>query len=164
MYPDDHQTFVAIAALLIWPVVGLCIFRNCKPFSRALIWNLLAAQLLLPVAATLKFQMVPPIDKVTIANFCALLGCIIFSRRKSTTRSVGFGLVEILLLLNIFGPIVTSKMNPDDIMIGDRVLPGVGLYDAISAAEAALIALIPFMLGRRFLRTAEDGRTSSLLS
>ena len=158
MLTEDHQSLTALAALLMWPIVCLCIFASSRNFSRALIWSVLGAQLLLPVAASIKFQMVPQIDKASVANFSALLGCIIFARGKSVGSFSRFGLVEVLLLLNVVTPIITSQLNPDNIIIGGRFLPGVGLYDAISAAEAAMIALIPFLLGRRFLRTADDCR------
>jgi hypothetical protein len=134
---EDHLTLFALAALLLWPIASLCIFANSKKLSRGLIWSVLVAQLLLPVGAAIKFQMIPRIDKVFVANFCALLGCLIFSRRKPTAPpSSRFGLVEALFLLSIVSPIITSTLNPDNIVIGARFLPGVGIYDAISAAEA----------------------------
>jgi hypothetical protein len=156
MATEDHQTLVAMAAILLWPIATLWIFTSCKTFSRALIWNVLAAQLILPVGAFIKFQMIPQIDKVSIANFSALIGSIIFAQGKPARRSSKFGIVEVLLVLSIVGPIITSELNSDNIVIGDRFLPGVGLYDALSAVETVLIVLIPFMLGRRFLRTAAD--------
>ena len=156
MSMEDHQTLVALTAILLWPIASLWIFARSRTFSHGLIWSVLAAQLLLPVGAAIKFQMIPQIDKVSIANFSALLGCLIFGRAAKVERSRRFGLIEILLLLSAVSPIITSELNPDNIIIGDRFLPGVGLYDALSAAEAALIALIPFWLGRRFLRTADD--------
>lgn len=158
MLTEDHQTFAAVAALLLWPIASLCIFARSLTPSRGLIWTVLGAQLLLPVGAAIKFQMIPPIDKVTVANFSALAGCLIFARGKPAGTSNRFGLVEILLLVYIVSPIITSQLNPDNIFIGGRFIPGVGLYDALSAAESALITLIPFMLGRRFLRTADDCR------
>jgi hypothetical protein len=153
---EEYQTFVALAAIVLWPVASLCIFAFTKTFSRGLIWSVLAAQLLLPVGALIKFQMVPIIDKVSVANLGALIGYLIFSRQKAARRSRSFGLVEILLLCNIASPIITSELNSDHVIIGNRFLTGVGLYDALSAVQATLILLIPFMLGRWCLRTAED--------
>ena len=102
--------------------------------------------------------MVPQIDKGSIASFSALLGCLFFGRRKLDGATTRFGLVEILIILAVVSPIITSELNPDNLVIGGRFIPGVSLYDAISAAQAAVIALIPFWLGRRFLRTADDCR------
>jgi hypothetical protein len=153
---EDHLTTAALVALLLWPIVSLCIFAAVKTLSQALIWTVLGAQLLLPFGAVLKFPMIPQIDKITIVNFTALLGCLIFAKNRTARSPTKFGLVEVLLLSYIVGPIVTSQLNPDNILVGGRFIPGVGLYDALSAAEMALIIIIPFMLGRRFLRTAED--------
>ena len=158
MLTGDNQTLTAMAALLMWPIVCLCIFASSKSLSRSLIWAMLGAQLLLPVAATIKIQMVPQIDKGSIASFSALLGCLFFGRRKLDGATTRFGLVEILMILAVVSPIITSELNPDNLVIGGRFIPGVSLYDAISAAQAAVIALIPFWLGRRFLRTADDCR------
>ena len=156
MNADDHQTITAIAALLVWPIISIFIFAGCKSLSRGLIWSELAALLILPVGATIKFQMVPPLDKTTVANFSALVGCILFAGAHRTEHSRKFGLVELLLILYVVSPAATSMMNKDDIVIGGLTLPGVGLYDAASAAEAALITVIPFLLGRRFLRRGKD--------
>jgi hypothetical protein len=38
----------------------------------------------------------------------------------------------------------------------DRVLPGVGIYDGLSAAMYQAILLIPFVLGRQLLRSSRD--------
>lgn len=148
-----------MAALLGWPIICLCIFAISRNFSRALIWSMLGAQLLLPVAASIKLQMVPQIDKASVANFSALLGCLIFGRRKPSGGNFKFGLVEVLVVLTVVTPVITSQLNPDNLIFGDRFLPGVGLYDAISAAQSALIAIIPFLLARRYLRTADDCRS-----
>lgn len=154
---EDNLTTAALVALLLWPLVTLCIFA-VNPLSRALIWTVLGAQLLLPFGAVIKFPMIPQIDKITIVNFTALAGCLIFARNKAEQRPTKFGLVEVLLLSYILGPMITSLLNPDNILVGGRFIPGVGLYDAVSAAEAALIIVIPFILGRRFLRTPDDCR------
>lgn len=156
MDANDHQTITAIAALLVWPVISMCIFARSKSPARGLIWSELVAQLLLPVGAGIKFQMVPPIDKVTIANFSALVGCLVFARGKPAQRSRKFGVAELLIILYVTSPIATSMTNGDDIVIGGAVLPGVGLYDAASAAESALLTLIPFLLGRRYLQRTND--------
>ena len=141
MLTGDNQTLTAMAALLMWPIVCLCIFASSKSLSRSLIWAMLGAQLLLPVAATIKIQMVPQIDKGSIASFSALLGCLFFGRRKLDGATTRFGLVEILIIITVVSPIITSELNPDNLVIGGRFIPGVSLYDAISAAQAAVIAL-----------------------
>lgn len=153
---EDPQSIASTLALVLWPLASFCIFVVSKSFERGLIWNVLSGQLILPVGATIKFQMVPPISKTTVVNFCCFAAYFFLARRK--TRSTTFGLVELLLVLMVLTPIVTSQLNSDDIIFGWRYLPGVGLYDALSAVQAALITLIPFLLARKYLNTATAGR------
>ncbi|GGI33777.1 hypothetical protein GCM10010987_76070 [Bradyrhizobium guangdongense] len=56
----------------------------------------------------------------------------------------------------VIGAVTSSLLNSDPVIMGDRVLPGTGLYDGISGAEAAVIALVPFFLGWRFFGSASD--------
>jgi hypothetical protein len=153
---EENLTLIAALALLLWPIVSLCLFAFCKSRSDALILTFLTAQLLLPSNAGIKLPMVPQLDKASMASFCALAGIFFFSQGKSPKRSGQFGLVEVLILATVASKIITSELNGDYLIIGGRFLPGVGLYDAISAAESALIALVPFMLGRHVLRTQSD--------
>lgn len=132
-------------------------FAFCKSRSEALILTFLIAQMFLPSNTGLKIPMVPQIDKDSLASFSALAGCLFFARAgEPPKRLKRFGLVEILILSILVSKVITSELNGDNLMIGGRFLPGVGLYDAISAVASALITLIPFMLGRRFLRTPGD--------
>jgi hypothetical protein len=67
-------------------------------------------------------------------------------------------LVEALLVASLVSPFVTSALNGDVISAGARTLPGVGRYDALSAVVAELLLLLPFFLGRQFLRSSADNR------
>ncbi|WP_316204881.1 MULTISPECIES: hypothetical protein [unclassified Bradyrhizobium] len=153
---SENLTPAAVIALSLWLPISIFIFAYCRAPSIALIAIFLSAQLLLPANTNIKFPMLPPIDKASIASFGALGGCLLFARRPLFRKRFEFGFPEILVLLLVAGPIVTSELNTDAILVGDRFLPGVGIYDAMSAAEAALIALLPFFLGRRLLRNPED--------
>jgi hypothetical protein len=144
--------FVAVA-FLSWPVVTIILFRSLAPGSAAL-WTVMAGQLLLPASTAIKFAMIPQFDKSSIPNLCALFGCMVLVRGRSQSRA--FGVVEALMACFILAPIVTSLQNGEPIGMDYLVLPGVGLYDGISAAISAAITLIPFYLGRRFLRSSED--------
>ncbi len=140
----------AVFALVLWPLVAIWLYAS-RPVIQATIWTILAAQLLLPVGTFFKFAMIPQLDKSSIPSLCALLGCM-FVTRRSLQVWRGFGPTEILITIYLAGPLVTSLLNGDDIYVGYSVLPGVGLYDGSSAALSQLIALVPFMLGRQFLR------------
>ena len=68
----------------------------------------------------------------------------------------GFGLAEILLLMFLIGPFVTSELNTDPVLSGSVLLPGVGSYDGLSAVIGQLLFLLPFFLGRQLLRNSAD--------
>jgi hypothetical protein len=144
----------AYFALLSWPLVAAYLFYK-RPFSQAIIWTILGAFLLLPVRTVIKFEMIPGLDKYTIPNIAALVGCILVTRRLPRLF-LGFGLAEVLMLMLLIGPFITSELNGDPIRIGPIVLPGVGTYDAGSAVAAEFLFFVPFILGREFLRRAED--------
>ncbi|MBR0725043.1 hypothetical protein [Bradyrhizobium manausense] len=154
--PDDHLSFVTIGALLSWPLVTFAIFACSSTIGRALIISFVSAQLFLPVGAAIKISMLPAIDKASVTSLSALAACFVYSKRWTSAAWPKFGLVELLLLMSLVGPIVTSILNGDNIIIGVRFLPGVGLYDALSAAEAAFISLVPFILARRVLNSEEE--------
>ena len=140
----------ATIALVAWPLVGLWLFQT-KSIVPAILWTILGGQLLLPVGTEIKFEMVPALDKSTIPNLTALVGCMLVGGRALRFR-YGFGAAEILLLMLLVGPFITSQLNSDQIVVGGRVLPGVGQYDALSAVVAQFLFLCPFFLGRQFLR------------
>ncbi|SHH49593.1 hypothetical protein [Bradyrhizobium erythrophlei] len=144
----------AYLALVAWPLVALYLYLS-GPAGLATMWTILAGQLLLPVGTFFKFEMIPQFDKVSIPNLCALIGCTIAAQRPPRITN-GMGVVEVLILLCVVSPLPTSLLNGDPIHIGSTVLPGVGLYDGISAVIFQLIMLIPFFLGRRFFRNAAD--------
>jgi hypothetical protein len=56
----------------------------------------------------------------------------------------------------LIGPFITSILNRDVIYVGDRILPAVGYYDAVSAMVSQFLLVVPFFLGRQFLRASGD--------
>jgi hypothetical protein len=150
------QNLFATAALLIWPVVAVILF-SVLPLARAVLWTIMAGQLLLPAGAFIKFEGIPQFDKVSIPNLCLLACCLLFAGRWARLFS-GSSAAGILVLVYLIGPIITSNNNGDAIFLGEVVIPGVGTYDGASASAAAFIALIPFFAGREFLRTAAGQR------
>ncbi len=144
----------AYFSLIAWPFVALWLYLS-RPVGRATVWTILTGYLLLPVGTFFKIEMVPQFDKSSVPNLCALVGCLIFARRPPPFFS-RLGVVEGLIVFFVVGPLVTSLLNGDPIFFGNKVLPGVGAYDGVSALLSQLITLIPFFLGRGFLRTAAD--------
>jgi hypothetical protein len=144
----------AFFALLFWPVVTLWLYQT-RPVGRATLWAILGAQLLLPVGAAIKFEGIPQFDKISIPNLAALVGCLLVLRRPLRIWN-RFGLAEVLLLMYLVGPFVTSMLNRDVTVIGGTFLPAVGAYDALSAVVGQFIFLLPFFLGRQLLRSSVD--------
>jgi hypothetical protein len=149
------QNWFATFALLSWPLASLYLYLT-RSLQTATIWTILAAQCLLPVGAFIKIEMIPTFDKTSVPNLCIFFGCL--AARRSLQIFRRFGLTEILIVMYLLGPILTSRNNGDSIIIGDSILPGVGLYDALSAVEFGFIQLIPFFVGRQFLGHADSNR------
>ena len=144
----------ATIALFSWPLVSLWLFSS-QTNARAILWTILGGLLLLPAGQSIKFEMIPAIDKTSIPNLCAMFGCLLCARRDQA-RSKKYSIVEILLVVYVICPIITSSLNNDPIVIGTTYLPGVGNYDGISALISQVLFIIPFVLGRRYLRSAQD--------
>src|SRR5215472_10104971 len=76
----QRASFMAYAALLLWPLVALDLYSRL-PIGRATFWTILGGFLFLPSQTVIKFQMIPPFDKNSISNLAALLGCAVYSRK-----------------------------------------------------------------------------------
>lgn len=150
MTPNWFAYFVLVS----WPLVALYLFYS-RPLAQAIIWTILGAYLLLPSHMNIKFEMIPAFDKSSIPNIAALIGCVLATGRMPRMLN-RFGLAEILILLLLIGPFITSEFNGDAITVGPVVLPGVGPYDAGSAVVAEFLFFLPFILGRQYLRSAGD--------
>jgi hypothetical protein len=146
----------AFIALLSWPLVTLWLYRT-RPINQAILWTILGAWLLLPVGAEIKIPGVPQFDKVSIPNIGALICCMFVARHPIRFWN-RLGLAEVLLLMCLIGPFITSELNNDPILIGSSIppLPALSNYDALSAVVGEFIFLLPFFLGRQLLRGSSD--------
>ena len=144
----------AFVALLSWPLVALWLYST-RPVELATIWTILGAYLLLPVGAAIQLEGFPPLNKVSIPNLAALLGCVLIARGLPRIWH-RFGLAEILILMLLGGAFLTSVFNTQSAVVGARVLPGLSYYDGVSAAFTQFINIIPFILARQFLRSPAD--------
>jgi hypothetical protein len=144
---------VGALAFCLWVIVAFFLYIRLPP-GKATIWNFLGAQMLLPTGFY-KFPMILPINKSLIPTACAAVGIWILSPLPEKVRPK-FGLVSALLILYIVAPFISALANADAIIIGDQVLPGVGIYDGLSATELAAFTVLPFVCGRRVLRRFQD--------
>ena len=152
-----NASALAYVAVFSWPLVSILIYR-LRPFSEATAWTILGALLLLPSQFAIKVPMIPAIDKSSVSVLSALVGCLFFAPRPARIAS-GPGLAEVLIVTFLLGPVITSVLNNDVIVVGDRVLPGVGVYDGVSALLSQTISFLPFFIGRRFLGRSSDPET-----
>src|SRR5581483_10021596 len=104
-----QPSWFAYLALLLWPIVTLFLYAKL-PTGRATIWTVLGAFLLLPTGTIIKFGGVPGLDKESIPNFAALIGCA-FCTGRLPRFFRGLGLIEVLFCLLLVGPFITSMLN-----------------------------------------------------
>ena len=152
MYEPVALNIATVTALLLWPLVSLILF-NTLSLPKAIGWTIIGGQMLLPVGAIIKLPVIPGLDKNSVPSIVALVACIFLGARVVRARQK-FGIVEVLLAMYVIGPLITSLLNDDTIRIGfDKIIPGVGIYDGVSSALASAIWIIPFLLGRRHMRS-----------
>jgi len=138
----------------LWPLVALYLYST-RPVGQATVLTILGGYLLLPVGADIKIEQVPPFDKISVPNLAALIGCVLVARRLPRIWH-RFGLAEILIVIFLLSPFITSELNDDAIRLRAKILPGGTHYDALSAAVSQFIFFIPFILARQYLRSAAD--------
>lgn len=149
-------------AIIIWPVVTAVIFAFSRP-QVAIIVSILLGYLLLPPFFGINFPLLPTFDKTSIPVLSALLfASITISRMPPDEVRPGWlprgAVARVLLLLLFVGPFLTAATNGDVIVRGSRVSPSVNLYDAFSLLLVMLVTLVPFVLARKFLATAQSHR------
>lgn len=70
---------------------------------------------------------------------------------QTTRRRLAIWIEGILLLLLVATPFLTVMQNSEPYSVGGRVLPGLRLYDAFAMILSALVAILPYLLARRYL-------------
>lgn len=151
----------AYLVLLGWPIVAVILFR-LLPLQRALVWTLISGHLLLPSETSIKFPMIPVIDRQLIPAISALVLCALMAPRMKVAEdlSARFGRNVILALFGLVmvTPILTVLQNTAPIIDGKVFLPGLRLYDAYGLISAIAFQMIPLWLGLRYLNNREGHR------
>jgi hypothetical protein len=151
----------AYLVLLSSPLAAVVLFRVLS-LERALIWTIIGGHLLLPSETSIKFPMIPAIDRALIPAVMALMLCLLMAPKSqpSMDGAARFGrqILLCLLLLVLVTPILTVLYNTDPIIDGRVFLPGLRLYDAFGLISVIVVALIPFWLGVRYLNTPAGHR------
>jgi hypothetical protein len=152
---------IAYLALLAWPVVAIILFR-LLPLQKALVWTLIGGYLLLPSATSIKFPMLPPIDKTMMTGLPALLLCMIKAPAlpPSTDPMARSGriILALLVVMVFVSPVLTVLQNTEPVIEGRLFIFGLRLYDAWGMISLSLVSMIPMWLGLRYLNTPEGLR------
>ena len=155
----------AYLMLALWPLVVMVMFRK-MPIERALIWSILGGYLLLPPSqANLNLPMIPALDKVSIPNIMALIGCAFIAGQRIEPVPHSW-LARLLLVILIVAPVATVLNNSEAIRFAVQEfqmlefvspqgveIPGLRPYDTFATVASQVIFLLPFLLARQFLAT-----------
>ncbi|MGI1662018.1 hypothetical protein ACRDNQ_07245 [Palleronia sp. KMU-117] len=145
-------------AIFTWPVVVIFLFVKLRP-AEALIWSLLGGYLLLPEKANFDLPMLPALNKAVVPALATMVAVTIAMRRQQDRTPDLFlpGWLPRLWPVNLclagifVGVVGTVLTNADAIQVGSLTLPGLRPYDALSGLLGTALALVPLLLGRRFL-------------
>lgn len=144
----------AYLSLLLWPILSLLLFRT-KSIEKAILYTFLGGFLFLPVKTSIDLPLLPAFDKYSISTLIVIFGCLVI-RHRSITIFKGGGLPSLILVLLLFGTILTVLTNSDGFFTGASYIPGMTNHDALSVIVNQFIAVVPFFIGARFFRTYES--------
>jgi hypothetical protein len=166
----NEGNLLAVLALVLWPGVVVVMFRSLS-LERALIWSILGGYMVLPQVTAINLPGIPAFDKVTIPNLTAFAACVaIWGRLPGLMPAswLGRGLMVAFLLSPSFT--VLTNMAPiqfglDDLgglriidfdgisEYGVPMLPGLRMYDSLSALAQQILLMLPFFLARQALQS-----------
>lgn len=150
---------IAYLALIAWPLVAMAIFKAHKDrnLERAIIWLVIWPALFLPERTNIDLPVIPPLDKVVIPNLvlvALLLGLKARDFKVLPENPIG----RLLVIAITISPFATSLANGNPMFNNVHWIPGTTFYDAFTDLLRALIFIIPFIIGRSFLASAEAHR------
>jgi hypothetical protein len=146
---------VAWVALLAWPIVTGTLFARLSP-AKALVWSVVAGYLLLPEQVSYNVTALPSLSKQSVIVASALLFALLFDRERSAAGTQRIWIprsaaVRTLILLLLALPLITTLVNGDATRIGERIIPGLRLYDAGAFFYGQMWKLLPLLLAWRYL-------------
>lgn len=163
---------IAYAALLIWPLVMVVMFRKMAP-ERAFIWAILGGYMVLPELTEFNVPLIPAFDKTSIPNLTAVALCLIMLNLRPSLLPVGT-LGKILMIALVISPVVSVFFNVETLQYGIRQLgrltligdnattiPAMRIYDSVAVVVRQIIMIVPFLLARHIL-ASEQGLTELL--
>lgn len=142
--------------LFSWPLVASWLFSNLK-LERAVIWAVLLPYMILPVGSGIDLPLLPVLDKTTIPNIALLFLAMQHAGSRFSFLPVS-PVARVLFIMMLTVPLVTAVTNPDPLIFVQSFVPGLGIKDAINFVILAFVTIIPFIVGRACLGTADAHR------
>ena len=159
---------IAYIVLGAWPFVALLVYRR-MPIERAFVWTIVAGYLILPPRAEFDLPLLAPLDKFTLVGITAYFLTVTVGQRKVPLLPKN-RLLAALLLGYVLSPLGTVLVNPEPVVLyaqvadqtiapgGVRVLPGLAYNDFIRSATIKLFHVLPLLVARVVLDTAQGRR------
>jgi hypothetical protein len=155
---------VPYVALFAWPLVSLVFFRRFGAPIAVLV-TILAGYLVLPEKAYVDLPIIPTLNKNTIPALAALgLAAALAIKLPRLFPSLSGWVprswwLRLLIFLAILGVVMSTLTNQDPLIYGEKVLPGMRLYDAFSGILTVLMSILPVLLARKFLCSGQAHRS-----
>lgn len=146
--------FLAYTVLLLWPVLTFYWFST-KQTQLAILMTILGGFLILPVRTEINIPMFPGLGKHSLPVMACILALYLISRKRLQLFNHK-GWMKILVIIMIFIPMINALANTDSVVISQRLLPGLSLYDGITGIVHQTLFFIPFLIGRQFFKTFDD--------
>jgi len=147
----------ASLVLLLWPVATVYLFRALPP-GRALIAAILISYLFLPPPpAGFDFPLLPPLTKETIPNLSLALICA-FLWKPGLAILPQNTAVRAALAVFVLSPLATVITNLEPVFYGQIGLPGLRIREALALMLQQAILVMPFLMARAAIVSAEDHR------
>jgi hypothetical protein len=148
---------LAFFMLALWPAVTVAMFRRL-PGPLAFIWSMLLGYLLLPpLPAAFDFPMLPPLHKENIPALAAFVTVLATTGLRGSLLPEA-PLARVLMIVFVISPIFTVATNGEPVVWGRLVLPALGFTDMLALTISQFLFLVPFLLARNFLHTAQSQR------
>lgn len=153
----DSANFLAQISLFLWIPVTAVLFIAFRP-PLATVLSLVLAWMFLPEKVVYDAPALPPFDKNGFAVGSAFVAALVFCPKR-IRRARPDSRIEWLYLVGAIGCVGTAMTNGDPLFHGPLRIPALGWYDAASMIiHWALDVMLPFFLGKAFIREERDLR------
>src|SRR5262249_20924805 len=114
------------------------------------------AMLFLPERVEFDAPLIPPIGKEGVGALCAMAGAFLWAGDSVLRAKIGRG-TDILIVVLVIASAMTAFTNPETLVNGPILRPGLTTYDGLSLAiREVLLVGIPFFLGRALFKSSKD--------